>query len=84
MGMHIYGLDLYNVDTAFSVRYELKNKGKKWRHWNLAFYETSSPQEMGYLALWEVITGNTVYPLLQWNYALEIRKLVIKTAIQTQ
>jgi hypothetical protein len=26
--MHIYGLDLYNVDTALSVRYELKSKKK--------------------------------------------------------
>ena len=28
IGTHIYGFDLYNVDTAFSVRYELKNKEK--------------------------------------------------------
>ena len=29
MRMHIYGLDLCNVDTAFSVTYELKSKRKK-------------------------------------------------------
>jgi hypothetical protein len=28
MDMLIYGLDLYNVDTALSVRYELKSKKK--------------------------------------------------------
>jgi len=64
MDMHIYGLELYNVDTALSVRYELKSK-KTWRRENLAFYETSNPQEIGYLALWGIITGNTVYPILR-------------------
>ena len=28
MGMHIYGLDLDNVDTAFSLRHEIKSKKK--------------------------------------------------------
>ena len=28
MGMAIYGLDLYNLETAFSVRYELKSNKK--------------------------------------------------------
>jgi hypothetical protein len=32
MGLHIYGLDLCNVHTAFSVRYELKSK-KKMTAW---------------------------------------------------
>jgi hypothetical protein len=79
MDMLIYGLDLYNVDTALSVRYELKSK-KKWRRENLAFYETSNTQEMGYLALWEMIAGNTVYSILRQNYVLELRNVARKTA----
>jgi hypothetical protein len=45
--MNIYGLDLCNVDTAFSVRYELKSKRKKIMAWKSHLLRDKQPTRNG-------------------------------------